>query len=252
VVLGTEITETWERRNRLFQVGLVRLLASPEVEPEVAARELIELTPDGLRIAAAQHGLSLGMAVRHLGLVGGGPNHPVGVRANLVRNLAHTLGTDRVFIRMLQVAASARLVLNADDAMIAWRSAAACRWGYVRPDGYGLYRCGGKGHGFFLEYDRGTASYPRYLQKFDAYYSYWTSGAFHRDYVGFPTVLVVTERYRREAGILRAARTAAFGREPAFPLLVTSTWRIASHPAGPLGPVWRGPADDPEDFHPWF
>jgi hypothetical protein len=231
-----------ERRDRLIGLGLMRLVEACEVGAEAAASELVELTADGLALVAAQHGLSLGRAVRHLGLAGGGPERPIGARRRLLASLAHTLGADAIFVSLV-CTAKKLAALGSDDGLVEWRNAAACSRGHLRPDGYGLYRHAGQLYGFFLEYDRGTMSARDYLAKFAAYHEYRASGRFEREYQGFPTVLVVTSDSSAEERIARAVRAATVGRGPALPLLLTSEWRLADprNPYGLLGQVWREP-----------
>src|SRR5262249_12961225 len=144
-----------------------------------------ELTRDGLRLVAHWQGLSLAQGVRQEGLVGGGPTEPVGGRRQLGTNLQHTLGVDRVFVDLI---ASDRA---RGGAVLAWRNAAACARGRLRPDGYGLISLDGHQFGFFLEYDRGTMGERALRTKIATYADYLASGRFMRDYVGFPTILVV-------------------------------------------------------------
>jgi len=142
------------------------------------------------------------------------------------------------------LARSARTVTRrgGDDALAEWRSAAACARGRCRPDGYGCYRRGQVRYGFLLEYDRSTERAREYAAKLDAYYRYRDSGTAGRDYVGFPTVLVVTARARAEACFAHQAYLAAErrGGRP-LPILFTTTQRITDHPQGILGPIWRAP-----------
>jgi len=89
-------------------------------------------------------------------------------------------------------------------------------------------------------------------QKLAAYYAYRDSGAYRRDYDGFPILLVVigAGAQARESDAARAAaiedriarllRDLAVGRTP-LPALLTTEARIAADPGGPLGPVWRVP-----------
>jgi hypothetical protein len=128
--------------------------------------------------------------------------------------------------------------------LVEWRSAAACCRRPIRPDGYGIYRHHRQLYGFFLEYDRGTMSARDYHQKFAAYYAYWASGRYQRDYDGFPTILVITSDKTSEDRIARAALAAAVGRGPTLPLPLTCRWRIedARNSSGLLGPIWREPS----------
>jgi hypothetical protein len=243
-VLGWETRRVRERRARLIRLGLVRLLDSHERHRSPPS-DLTELTSAGLEFVAAQQGLSLARAVRFNGLAGGGPEHPTGIRRLLVRDLAHTLGADALFISLYRRYGAQPA--ESDDAILEWRSAAACSRRRVRPDGYGMVRQRGELHGFFLEYDRGTMSARDYAEKWNVYYDYRDSRAYEFDYDGFPTILVVTTDSSAEERIARSARAASVGRALALPLLLTCEWRITRDPTnqdGLLSPVWRSP-DDP-------
>jgi hypothetical protein len=128
-----------------------------------------------------------------------------------------------------------------------WRNALACARGRVRPDGYGVLRLGRRRHGFFLEYDRGTAHAGDYRAKLAAYDTYRDTGRFTRDYEGFPTILLVTTDTAIENRIAGYARTAT-GRGAPPALFLTTEWRYRGargrpgDPEGPLGPIWRTPA----------
>ncbi|MDQ3701519.1 MAG: replication-relaxation family protein, partial [Chloroflexota bacterium] len=241
------------------EVGRLRTFGAP------AAAVLVELTPAGLRLVAAQQGLTLGAAARFNGLVGGGPLAQGGVRLQrarrlLLRHLAHTRGADGFFLCM-HAAGRARDSLRrsgvagvgggADgttrDGLVVWRNAVACARGHVRPDGYGVWARGDARHGFFLEYDRGTERGPAYRRKLGAYYDYRDSGRAARDYDGFPTILLVTPDTDVERRVAQVARAAAVGRTPELPLLLTCEWRFrgdvqrGAHLEGLLGPIWRTP-----------
>jgi hypothetical protein len=157
--------------------------------------------------------------------------------------LAHTLGADDIFVRLV-AAARALAAAGGDDALVEWRGPAACSRRHVRPDGYGIYRHAGQLYGFFLEYDRGTMSARDYRKKFAAYHAYWASRRFERDYDGFPTILVVAINDAAEKRIAAVVSAAAVGRPAGLPVLLTSEWRISGDPTnlhGLLGPVWREP-----------
>lgn len=241
-VLGWTGEQARSRRDRLVARGLLRLVEPAEVGERVASGGLVELTTDGLELVAARQGLTPGAAIRHNGLVGGGPDRPRGPRRILLKHPDHTLGVDALFVGLYR--AAARLAAAGRDvAVLEWRSAAACSRRRFRPDGYGMLRCGGRRCGFFLEYDRGTMRGRDYREKWAAYYEYRDSRRFERDYDGFPTVLVVTTENAAEERIARAARAAAVGRWPALRLLLTCEWRIHDplNPNGLLGPIWREP-----------
>ncbi len=252
-LLGWVPAAARRRRDTLVAAGLLRLFDPAEAScpdaGEVAAG-LTELTPEGVAFVAAQQGLSVARAVRHNGLVGGGPAQRAGTRLSraryvLVRHLTHTRGADRFFVAL---ARAARLTGQRKAALVVWRNAVACARGRVRPDGYGVLRLDRHRYGFFLEYDRGTQDAAAYRQKLAAYCAYRDTGRYAADYAGFPAVLLVTVDTQAETRIAHYARTAAMNGEP-LPLLLTTEWRYSgdatrsAHPPGPLGPSWRAPDD---------
>jgi hypothetical protein len=185
--------------------------------------------------------LSVPQAVRYNGLAGGGPEHEVGARHHLLRNLEHTIGADAVFVDLYRRLGT-RGAATGGDAVLEWRNAAACSRRRARPDGYGMIRRRGELFGFFLEFDRGTMGYRDYSEKWSAYYHYHDSRDFELDYDGFPTILVVTTENAVEERIARSVRAAGIGRWAPLPVLLTCEWRINRDPTnsdGLLGPIWR-------------
>ena len=91
---------------------------------------------------------------------------------------------------------------------------------------------------------RTRAGGPRvreYATKLEAYYRYRDSGSAARDYIGFPSVLVVTTRARAEEQIAYQAFLASERHSRALPLLLTTTRHIEVNAEGILGPIWRAP-----------
>jgi hypothetical protein len=241
-VLGWEVRRVRERRQRLLQLGLVRLLNAEEAS-DWPGDDLTELTESGLRLIAAQHGLSLTAAIHFNGLAGGGSECPMGTRQLLIRNLNHTVGADAIFVGLHRTV-RVGFAWADGDAVLEWRNAAACSRRRIRPDGYGMIRLRGQLHGFFLEYDRGTMSARDYGEKWAAYFDYRDSRAFEHDYDGFPAILVVTTGNAVEERIARTVRAVSVGRSPTLPILLTSEWRVTrdpSNPRGLLGSIWRMP-----------
>jgi hypothetical protein len=241
-VLGWEVGRLRERLKRMVQLGFVRHVEPGETRAPTDA-ESIELTVDGVELVAAQQGLSVAQAIRHNGLVGGGPQQEIGARHLLLSNLQHTLGADAVFVELYRRLGVATAT-SGGDAILEWRNAAACSRRRARPDAYGMIRRHGEIFGFFLEFDRGTMSARGYRSKWSGYYHYHESRAFDRDYDGFPTILVVTSDNAAEERIARSARAASIGRATPLPLLLTCDWRIKHDPSNPdglLGPIWREP-----------
>jgi hypothetical protein len=238
-LLGGDVRWTRARQAGLAAQGLLRVVPPEEVATaELAERELLELTRDGLQVLAAHFGLPLAAAVRHQGLAGGGPVTPVGPRRALLAHLPHTLGADAIFAML----ARAAQIAPGGGALLEWRSAAACAHGRLRPDGYGLLRLGHQQHGFFLEFDRGSMRPGRLRAKFAAYHRYRGSAHAARADTGFPDILVVTTARGAEERVARAAREAAIGQPILLPILLTTTGWIEAQPEGLLGPIWRSPA----------
>jgi len=245
--------EKWVQRrlNYLMARGLLGKLEMPTAGD--VTEPLLEVTRPGLILVGAWYGLSVRSAARWLGLVGGGSAQPVGPRQKLAKELAHTRGVDLLFLDLVRNARKVR-AQGGDDALILWRNARECARGYLRPDGYGLYRQESQLYGFFLEYDRGTMGFAAYLEKFATYYRYFERGSYREHYTGFPTVLVVARDNAAEERIARATRLAAVGRGVKLPLLITCEWRIADprNLSGLIGPIWREPGADRGDRRYWL
>ncbi len=225
----------------LERLGLLRRLGDGEVVGVGLMDTHWECAPQGLELAARGAGLSLREAVGLLGLSGGGPDHPVGSRRLLLRAFRHTLGVDGAFVGLYQTAAEFAQ-RGYDHEVEEWRSAAACAQGRVRPDGYGIYRCGEERYGYYMEWDRGTMGRASYIRKFRAYLELRESGRYERDLAGFPTILVVTEDPSSEARIDGAVRAACAG-ACRLPVLLTTGGRVEADPDGLLGEIWRQPRE---------
>jgi hypothetical protein len=213
--------------------------AVAQLHEEPQALGLSELTALGRRVVAGWLGLNGPTAARHHGLSGG--QDWAGRHRRLLRTLAHTLGTNDIFVAFA-VAARQEAARGQDAAFEEWRSASACERRLCKPDGYGRYRRGRATLCFFLEYDRATERAARYAAKFDAYYRYRSSRQAARDYAGFPTVLVVTTDATAEHRIAESA-TRAWTRHggPRLALQITRVDLIESQSQGLLGPIWRSP-----------
>lgn len=227
-------------RSRLVRPGLIRRLDAEEVGQQ--ARPLLaEATLDGLKLVAVHEGLSLARAVEYLGLVGGGPDQPIGSRGALIGHFEHTRGLAAVRADLYRSARVLR-ARGEDDQVVEWRNTAAPARRNVRPDGYVAYRHRGRLYGAFLEYDRGTMRLRDYRKKLFAYAEHLLAERYARDYVGFPTILFLTLEASAEERIVSAARLIQVERRVSLPILVSHLWRPREDPTGPsglLGPIWR-------------
>jgi hypothetical protein len=195
---------------------------------------LVELTAAGRQEAARRLLVPAGLARRRHGVIVSDAS-----RRRVLRHLQHTLGANAFFVH-LAAAATQVTSLGGDEALVEWRSAAACACGRFRPDGYGCYRRGGWRFGFFLEYDRGTERSSHYAAKLATYYRYRDSGAYRRDYEGFPTLLVVTTSDAAESRFTHQAYLAQqhYGGMPLV-IFLTTISRIEACKDGILGAIWR-------------
>ena len=242
-LLGTSAARVAVLESKLVERGWLLRIGASGLTGGAGEREgafwrlgLVELTRSGSREASRRLLLPAQQAARHHGMLGSSARG----HRRVLRHLAHTIGANAVFTRL---ALAARDVTGhgGDDTLLEWRSAAACARGRCRPDGYGCYRRGVARFGFFLEYDRGTERAREYATKLEAYYRYRDSGSAARDYIGFPSVLVVTTRARAEEQIAYQAFLASERHSSALPLLLTTTRHIEVHAEGILGPIWRAP-----------
>jgi hypothetical protein len=250
-LLGTTVHRIRRLETELIEDGLLRRIEFNELprgaravtHEDFAALGLVEITSMGRRRLAGWLGVSQAAASRYHGVTGNGRSER-GRRRRLLRALAHTVGTNAVFVAFA-VAADAVRRAGGSDLLTEWRGAAVCERRYCKPDGYGCYQRGDTMHGFFLEFDRGTEGTRQYVSKLNTYYRYRDSSLAARDYNGFPTLLFVTIDPRAEHGIAEAARRAAFlrGGNP-LDVLTTTTTRIRSHEAGILGPIWQSHTTD--------
>ena len=221
----------------LRERGLLRAVPAEEVDPLARAAGLhalepLELTRAGGEVAATWDGLTLDQAVRRLGYAGGGPERPFGARAELLGDLAHTLGA-HAFAVGLALDAS-RALGDGRDALWEWRSRPACRRGRLDPDGYvALVRPEGGRYDAFIEYETGATPDEVLRRKFASYRNYRDSGRFRRDDEQgddagcaptdprFPRVLVLAPDAATEERVAAAVRAAEDGETPELDVLLT-------------------------------
>jgi len=110
------------------------------------------------------------------------------------------------------------------------------------PDGFFTLRCRGQRLFYFLEVDRGTESLPVLVAKCRAYYAYWQSGGFGRDFSLPPQVafrvLFVLHSHRRLETLAKAIASLPNGQR--------MFWMTTEEEATPhrvLEPVFREAGD---------
>lgn len=124
-----------------------------------------------------------------------------------------------------------------------WRSEALCRHVYavdgqrrvVKPDSFVCWESSGEKENWFVELDLGNASQGALRSKLESYALYHKDGAY-REVYGQESfgVLIVTSGQQRLHNLLTQCLSLP------FPVLGTVTPTLLA--AGPLAPIWSGPA----------
>ncbi|MFI6321585.1 replication-relaxation family protein [Nonomuraea sp. NPDC050556] len=138
------------------------------------------------------------------------------------QRLAHTIGVNGAFASLSSLARR-----QPDCSLITWWTEDRCKatWGkYVRPDAYGRWACDGVTLDFFLEYDNGTETFDRVVNKLGGYASLARSSEINTP------VLFLTPDERREKSLHTRLRFRAI-----YPLIPVAT---AVDTGSPAEAVW--------------
>ncbi|HWO72216.1 MAG TPA: replication-relaxation family protein [Dehalococcoidia bacterium] len=193
--------------DNLARRGLVQS-TDKALENEAAPPRRYYLTDVGLKLLAARDGVPPRRYARYGIVAASMPKKQGGGRLEtLQRQLDHTVGVNRFFVRLIADGAKngPRLIrwLSASEAAQKFTYGEVTHW--LRPDGAGDVYWNGRLWRFYLEWDRGTVSWPDMIEKFRAYGGYLArlrlSGC---DEAGLPTVLIVTASPLRERVIGRS------------------------------------------------
>ncbi|WP_436536238.1 replication-relaxation family protein [Actinoplanes sp. HUAS TT8] len=167
--------------------------------------------------------------------------------------LDHLLEANQFFVDLLVDARH-----RSDAGLVRWwseRTTVAAFGRRVHPDGHGVWRDAGGETGFFLEYDRGTESLTRLVDKLGAYRRLRADGG-----PAYPVLFALPSRAREQhlqakldnhplGAVTVATCVSRPGVSPAGPV-----WQVAGHPPrrislaeipgdhGPAGPLTPGPA----------
>ncbi|GAB3502691.1 hypothetical protein GCM10027521_57000 [Amycolatopsis cihanbeyliensis] len=154
--------------------------------------------------------------------------------------LRHLLGTNQFFCDLVQYACAHPEECVGPEkgfgGLTLWMSEITAReWfgefegaGWVRPDSYGCFEERGRMVRFFLEYDTGTESLQRLLEKVKRYEEMATDA--------FGIVLFWLHSARRERTVHRALAKAIGGERLRF--VMATAARDHGDPDGPAGAVW--------------
>lgn len=227
--------------DNLARYGLVQS-TDKATEKEAAPPVRYYLTNLGLRLLAARDGVPPRRYARYGIVAASMPKKQGGGRLEtLLRQLDHTVGVNRFFVRLIADGAKngPRLVrwLSASEAAQKFTCGEVTHW--LRPDGAGDVYWNGRLWRFYLEWDRGTVKLPDLVEKCRLYAAYYASLA--RTGVpesNRPTTLVVTSSAVRESVLWRIIPTA-FDEVAASPSHFFTTVDTIIDRTGPLAPVWR-------------
>ncbi len=224
----------------LTRYGLVES-TDKALEDEAAPPRRYYLTELGLKLLAARDGVPPRRYARYGIVAASMPEKKRGGRLRtLLRQLDHTVGVNRFFVRLIRDGAKSgpRLVrwLSASEAARKFTYGEVTRW--LRPDGAGDVHFEGRVQRFYLEWDRGTVKWPDMIEKFRVYADYLArlrrDGC---DEARLPTALIVTASPLRERVIAQSLQAvlekARVPTDTAFTSLDSLLERL-----GPSDPVW--------------
>lgn len=256
-VLLARPVETIERRiERLVRYQVIEGITRRADGDQVTPGRFV-LTSLGLSWLAARDGVPPRRYAEH-GVVAAtsGSNGTTSTRLDgLLRHFEHSVGVNRVLVRL---ASDAR---RAGHVLAEWRSESAStrrfrdgeRSYWIRPDAGGVLQFAQARHEFLLEYDRGTERAANHRSKLVGYHRYFAARQFETDYDGCPVMLVVATSDQAEDRLARAVREAEREFGACLPLLLTTEWRFGNDPSNALGlfgPIWRT-SDIPGPRRPW-
>ena len=157
--------------DNLARYGLVQS-TDKALENEAAPPRRYHLTDVGLKLLAARDGVPPRRYARYGIVAAYMPKKQGGGRlGTLLRQLDHTVGVNRFFVRLIADGAKngPRLVrwLSASEAAQRFTYGEVTHW--LRPDGAGDIYWQGEVRRFYLEWDRGTMRWPDMIEKLRSY-----------------------------------------------------------------------------------
>jgi len=201
VILRVSGTLSARLLDNLARYGLVQS-TDKALENEGTPPRRYYLTDLGLKLMAAGDGVPPRRYSRYGIVAASMPKKQGGGRLEtLLRQLDHTVGVNRFFVRLIADGARGgpRLVrwLSASEAAQKFTYGEVTHW--LRPDGAGDIYWNGEVRRFYLEWDRGTVKLPDMIEKLRVYAGYLArlrlGGC---DEARLPTVLIVTASPLRE------------------------------------------------------
>ncbi len=212
------------------------------LEHEAAPPRRYYLTDVGLKLLAARDGVPPRRYARYGVVAAAMPKKQGGGRLQtLLRQLDHTVGVNRFFVRLIRDGATRgpRLVrwLSASEAAQKFTHREVTHW--LRPDGAGDVWWRGRMRRFYLEWDRGTMCWPDMVEKFRGYALFFASTLRHAEaHQAGRNLLIVIGSPLREQTIWRLLDESfsSIGMTPAA--CFTSIDSLVER-FGPAGTIWR-------------
>ncbi len=206
------------------------------------------LTRLGLRLLAARDGVPPRRYSRH-GIIASpseSKNGGGGRLATLLRQLDHTVGANRFFVRLIAEGGKGRprLVrwLSTSEAALRFTFGETTHW--LRPDGAGDIYWEGKVQRFYLEWDRGTVGWPDMIEKFRTWARWFEK--LRREAIDksiSPYLLVVTTNPAREK-VIRGLLNRIFQESYLTGAQCFTTTSNLLDVQGAFGCIWREPMSD--------
>jgi hypothetical protein len=227
-------------------VGLVRkgLLdcVAKQVDGETSVEPRYFLTTEALRLLAQQDGVPPRRYVRHGAVAASVPGwRGAGRLDTLVRQFEHTVGVNGFVVRLIDEGRRCGLVvaewLSASEGAQRFTSGGLTHW--LRPDAGLRVSCGDTLQRLYIEWDRGTVSWPEVEAKLRAYAAFLDDCAREESRTAKPALIVVTTTSSREEGMRR--RLDALMAALANPILTSTAALVAAR--GALGATWRAGPD---------
>jgi len=231
--------------DNLARHSLVGFTDKP-LEIEATPPRRYYLTDLGLKLLAARDGVPPRRYARY-GIVAASmpKKHGGGRLQTLLRQLDHTVGVNRFFVRLIAdgVKGGPRLIrwLSASEAAQKFTYGEVTHW--LRPDGAGDVWWRGRVRRFYLEWDRGTMRWPDMIEKFRLYAAYYANLA-RTGVENGPDLLMVTASPARE-GIIWQTLAMAFDEVNASPAHISTSLDSLLARVGPMGAVWRRAGSQP-------
>jgi hypothetical protein len=226
--------------HNLSQMNLVDSVGTHIAGDDPPSRRYF-LTEGGLRLLAERDSVPIVRYAKYGSVAAAMPLGQGGGRLQtLLRQIEHTVGSNRFFVRLVRdgAAGDSTLVHWAGFAEASRQFAFGGSRHWLRPDGAADLHHGGRTYRLLLEWDRATMRWPQMDAKCRLYAAYYASLAHATAGSRCPATLIVTSSPHREATIRRSLDVALAERGSPPASILTSVASLVEG-VGSFGPVWQ-------------